>query len=1186
MNNKKPKTSKTFRSEGMFCPCCLGYFPSLKTKDQLIDIHMMNDDACWSYVIQCPNRLCHERFLSNRGLSLHLSRSSVCQQATNRVVMENSFASSAAASFCTSSRNTHESGTKTKSNCSTSVTSKQEKGPRPKKTPAKTNSKNVHMVDTQTNRKETGCINVEDDFAYECDISESNRSLLYDVPDSFLSRNPNKKDDSAKNKCQPLEDYNKTSDPSCQLVQDPSCKNVSIPSMLSASTRRDMTIAMTPQYHTDSDSSYSFSNASTVSFSCDSVDMDDLSDLEDESSTQDKLMKLRERSPEYDNNDLRLNDAEFEDAINLLYLLMKKKISLHRYDDLMKWKHGNSVQYPSLQCVIQSATRRIYGKHLSKKMEPIVTLVQLPSKRGAAPLVKFRVDAMIYDLLSDSNLTKEGNMIFERDGRNPFNISSSEYYGDFDTSTYYTETMKSLNLDTTKQVLCPIVLYVDEVKLDSYGKLGLEPIVMSLLIYNRKTRNLSKAWRVIGYMPNFTSMFGKRSYTPDDRANDYHFCLNKIIDGIRDIQIERGGYDWTFTFQTDDGTSVDHKRKLFFPLAYIIGDTKGHNILCGRYGSAVNTVCIARDCDAKLETCDDPSIRCNFLQMTKLQEMSKEELHRLSFRKLQRNAFEGVWFGSQPYGINGCVPAEPLHQINLGILERIVETFFSIISKNLLSILDHNVAFTCTNFYRQSDRSYPDMSSFTSGVSQTTRLTGREKVSRVFCIYVVLLTKDFTDSSIDPKCTSNKVCVMSRKEYNDWVNIFEETLLLTSWIYLERHKKSFFKGGRKSIVAERITRFCNLYKESAARIDGMGLKIVKFHHMFHLWWIIRLYGSLLNVDGSRGESNAIVLTKQPGRKTQMRHAIINLQTATERFKRDLVTKCYNSIHHISSDDDSDSSSSDYDDHENSVPRGSRFQVVFNYNTSKIETKWMSSKMKNKLCMFPPNITTAVFNKLSHYNGGEIGRRILSIEGFTELNIKYPIESTESLQRTSHTIRACPSFRQSRPWFDWAVIKWKIDDGTYTDIEAQILMLLDMKTIKFEANPETLNQRYIGIAQVEHNIIEGDEVAFVHSAEGTRNDTSHSGRESLIANWLKMEDTYQMVDVDSFERPCIVIVDQFESSQTNGKYVPGYSSSIITLIPKHEWSKKFIDYEDRDLCREARRRKDDTVTNPDLKPYEI
>ena len=1197
---KRQKRSSS-RHGGQICPGCSFHFPNMKTKDQLISLHMERHDTCKRYIINCPNTSCQKKFLSQEGLDRHLVHSRVCLVADGQMEKVQSFSSTTVNFPSTQGKQTEHIVRRTDNSCNTSHRSTR---------------KNLRCTKSGDFFKSSSTKQLEETI-----ITPNNRSLIYELMDSCATKTPSSgSQHRSLNKSSMGSNIFSTTS---QQLQHLSSTRVEMASISSSNTRRQLALAM-EEYNSDSDSDYMSTSSSSSSDSKDesfinggSASIEELFDdptkgdeirntLSSSSSSSSLSMDATSTSScfidiketEESEKALFIEDADFRKGIELLHLLIQKKISLHRYNDFMKWKYGYGHEFPSIEKIIKSITHRMYGPTLAQKMAPHISMVQLPSQ-NSAPLVLFNVDAMIYDLLADLNLTNKQNLIFDQVGDNPFHIADSDIYDDFGSSTYYTETMKALNINTTKEVLCPLVLYIDEIKLDSFGKLGLEPVVMSLMIYNRKIRNLSKAWRVIGYMPNFGSMFGTKSYSADKKANDYHFCLGKILNGIRDIQRNRNGYSWTFTLVDKDGEVSSHDRNLFFPLAYVIGDAKGNDLLCGRYGSHHGTRCVGRDCDALTQVCDDPSVRCNFLRMSKLKEMDKDDLAKLSFRKLDRNAFTDIWFGAQPYGINGCVPAEPLHQINMGILERLPEAFFERITNKLTTALDHHLGFTCTHFYRQSDRSYPDMSSFTSGVSDAKRLTGREKLSRVFCIYVVLLTQDFKDEAIGSDGRTHGVggrggtptSIISRNEYNKWVNIFEETLLLTSWIYLDRHPKIFFKGGRNSIAAKRLARFATLYKQSAPRYQGMGLKIVKFHQLLHLWWIVKLFGSLLNVDGARGESNAIVLTKQPGLCTQMRHLLLNLQTASERFKRDMILKCYNDMHDIAGIEVEDSSSDndDSDDDNNTstcVPKGSRFKVVFDYENQCILTKWTSLKMRSKACLFPPNISGAVFNKLSHYNGGYNGKRISEVHGFTELIVKHPLQSTDLEQSTLHMIRACPSFRSSRPWFDWAMIKWSTSDAEENfDIEGQILMMLDMTSIKFEECP-TPNQQNEILVNTPHDLIEPNQVAFVHSAKGFRKDTSPSGRKSSIAFWLEMEtECYQMIDIACISRPCFVVVDKFNLEETGGKYVPGYATEIISLLPKSMWSNKFLDYSDRRLINQGRRNRDDDVTEPELKPYE-
>ena len=876
------------------------------------------------------------------------------------------------------------------------------------------------------------------------------------------------------------------------------------------------------------------------------------------------------------------NNNEFNDSVDLIALLISKKISLHFYDDFMKWKHNKSTEnraYPSLDSVVKNATSKIYGSTLSQKMNPIVKPINLLSGRRCH-VVTFDVTATIFDLLDDDIMHTHGNTIFEERNGNPFCIREQSVYNDIDTCSVYKETYDAEGINPENDVLCPIALFIDELKLDAFGKLGLEPVVMTLLILNRETRNKHIAHRVIGYMPNFHMMFGGASYDADAKADDYHQCLSVILEGIKSIQ-HRDGYKWIFKFKEYPGSTFE--RTLKFPLFYVIGDAKGNDILAGRYMTRVGTNCIARDCNILFKLCDDPRQRCRFHKQKEMWTKSAAELHMLSFRKLRRNAFQGIWFGQQPYGLFAALPPEPLHLFNLGIVERLPQTFFNRLSKEQLKTLDRHSGFICTHFSKQSDRGFPVLDTFISGVTETSRLTAKEKLARVFCMYLTLLTNDFQSKIVGTRGKDMDVdlgfCgIISQREYNNWIEIFEQTLLLSSWIYREEHPKVFFQGGRKSLVAMRIRKFMALYRKRAPRNQGVGLKIVKFHQLNHLWWVIRLFGSLLNVDGARGESHNQYIAKAVGKSTQQHHQSLNYQTACNYYKRELLMKAFNAgplakVDHVHADDEG---------HDNQVypcATGSKFKLSFKYDTQKLESEWISYKLKGKECKFSPLIMTSVFHKLKLYNAGTAGRRIKSICGFTEFQTLH--------EGTVDTYRACPYYRGKINWHDWAMFNWVDETAEDTGTAlyaAQLLMLLDTRTIQFESFPEAVTR---------HQPIGPRYLAFVHSTKGSHGSKtmptsqvigqSTRGFRSQIAQWFDMEDKYQMIDLSTLERKCFVLVDTM--NENRHKCYSGTAKKVVLLSPKDEWSSKFIDYNDDIERNRAERIVDETVVDPEVEPFE-
>jgi hypothetical protein len=69
-------------------------------------------------------------------------------------------------------------------------------------------------------------------------------------------------------------------------------------------------------------------------------------------------------------------------------------------------------------------------------------------------------------------------------------------------------------------------------------------------------------------------------------------------------------------------------------------------------------------------------------------------------------------------------------------------------------------------------------------------------------------------------------------------------------VYHNKHPKVLFNGGKKSIAYKRMKEYMTLFKQVANRKTGMGLKLLKFHQLLHLWFIIRAYGSLSNIDSA------------------------------------------------------------------------------------------------------------------------------------------------------------------------------------------------------------------------------------------------------------------------------------------------------------------------------------------------
>ena len=221
-----------------------------------------------------------------------------------------------------------------------------------------------------------------------------------------------------------------------------------------------------------------------------------------------------------------------------------------------------------------------------------------------------------------------------------------------------------------------------------------------------------------------------------------------------------------------------------FVLANVLGDAKGANVLCSRFGNNT-TSHIARDCNVLTDVCDNPHHKCVFHKQKDLNQLSIEDLNALSFRRAKPfNAFSNMDFGANCYGINGACAADPCHMFNKGVVERLSKIFMARLTPKLILELDKHVGSLIANYGNQSDRNFPNIKVFNKGVSSSAKLRSDQHIARVLVIYLVLLIPDFEQLVIHKKGRKGnedkESTRISLEEYNNWIMIFEETLILHS----------------------------------------------------------------------------------------------------------------------------------------------------------------------------------------------------------------------------------------------------------------------------------------------------------------------------------------------------------------------------------------------------------------------
>ena len=280
--------------------------------------------------------------------------------------------------------------------------------------------------------------------------------------------------------------------------------------------------------------------------------------------------------------------AVFENSelakIELYDKLSKANCPKYLFEDIQRWaiSHARDLQdcIPSKRnTFINVIGKKVYGEDAFEKLKP-TTKNLLLSRGSIIPVTTFSVKGAIVSLLTNSILMKDRNLLLNVD--NPLHRKGvGEVLDDIDTGWWYSETTETL-CKGPSDILLPLIFFIDGSVIDNNGRLSVEPVTMTLGIFNRETRNKAGAWRSLGYiedLKNKVTADAIPSKQSSAKLQDYHAILDHILTELKYIQGKKGGFNWKINL---NGKS--HNIVFKVALQVIIGDCKGNDILCGCIG--------------------------------------------------------------------------------------------------------------------------------------------------------------------------------------------------------------------------------------------------------------------------------------------------------------------------------------------------------------------------------------------------------------------------------------------------------------------------------------------------------------------------------------------------------------------------------------------------------------------------
>ena len=215
---------------------------------------------------------------------------------------------------------------------------------------------------------------------------------------------------------------------------------------------------------------------------------------------------------------------------------------------------------------------------------PMAVPCELIGAPSPVEVIVHDVRQQIYSILTDQTCMKDENMIWKR---SPFDKPvRRKTLDDIDDGVIYRQAHKEFVKVPKLHVPLGLLMFIDKTIIDMLGNNGLEPVLFTLGIFNRKFRNRREAWRVAGYVIN-QSKFKYKS--TEHKLTDYHTMMRIILDSVA-ATMKAEGIAWCVDFRGRRYNVV------FRPyVQFIIGDTMGHNSICNHYQTGGNKG-VARAC--------------------------------------------------------------------------------------------------------------------------------------------------------------------------------------------------------------------------------------------------------------------------------------------------------------------------------------------------------------------------------------------------------------------------------------------------------------------------------------------------------------------------------------------------------------------------------------------------------------
>ena len=626
----------------------------------------------------------------------------------------------------------------------------------------------------------------------------------------------------------------------------------------------------------------------------------------------------------------------------------------------------------------------------------------------------------LFSLLTEPGLVVEENLSLP-DSRSPYSCENHppvDVISELHHGSWWADSWKKRCDASKKEILVPLIFYMDGISLDSSGRLTLTPLNMTLGIFNTATRRRPEAWVQVYSHPDVSYLASNQTKKPtaEDNIRNLQTGLEQALASLMS-EMDKGGKGGGIVWNELPWNKKKYQVKMKFAIAFVIGDTELHDKLCCRYAARQgDLVKICRHCDCPTKVLSNPTEQAK-TTLWKPEHFSLNNSHgqrRPSeyWKEVSHHPVKNVFhhscldFGENPYKIHLATPGECLHMHQLGVAKRSIEAFVEFLkkqqthrqgnrvqAKNLLSRLGSDYGGFLS---RQSDRDFP-RTRFTSCLLSCAKKEGKDYSGMILCLVLSCL------SDYGQKLLKEKALV----EHDKQVHAQIETLELI--VMMEEFLKNFGLQKTKLCQFEKmISHFLGLINANCQR-EGMGTNLIKNHLYFHLPRYIELWGPPTGWDSSFSESHHKTEVKAPSKNTQKNARTLIEQTARRQAELNLLRRARHGL----------------EKGFNPQPRpklsssgGAQFTIFKQLEENGEYTNVMEYKETcNKDKPVHPQAVIDYCCKQFLHPGVDV------LHGFTEHNRG---DQEERYKFRAHPSYRCNSGQSSGVWYDWA--EFAYDDG--------------------------------------------------------------------------------------------------------------------------------------------------------------